>query len=192
MTYATEELIILHAASPRGPYGVPLNDQIDWHALVAPRTFITIFGKDYSPTQLTKNISGFKGHNDWTPRISYLLMCRRQLNSLIANFETFFRACGFSGLREAARQIDLNRVIDFYYSQFLNYNEAVYLIAIYDFFLRLHLTKLATSVLHILHVPFSAGFDLRLIVDRALDLIEPSCAPDMSAYDWEGISCDDN
>ncbi len=192
LTYATEELIILHAASPRGPYGVPLNDNIDWHALVAPRSFTQIFGKDYTPAQLTKDICGFKSHNDWIPRIPYLLLCRRQLNSLIANFETFFRTFGFSGLKEAARRIDLNRVIDFYYSNFLTYNEAVYLIAIYDFFLRLHFTKLATSILHILHVPFTSGFDLQLVVDRALEHIEPSSAPDMSAYDWEDISWNKN
>jgi hypothetical protein len=172
----TFETLLLHSTSPRGPSGLQAEPEIDWDNVTAPHQAETLLGVDPREEDelgpLSRHLSHFR-NNHWFRRIHFLVACRRQLNLAIRHIDFLFQALQFEDFVDAVRILDLNTHLDFNYSPFLTEDEAIFLTAAYDFFLREHKTSLANSFLAILHLPFPHSLELEAVKTRILDTIEP-------------------
>jgi len=166
---ATYSLLYMHA-NPKTQPTIDTTAKIEWDELLDPQSFRDVFLGD-SPKRILERVSPKSGFpNQWTHRLPYLLQCTRQVTLLIKSFEAFFKALGFEGLREIVNTIGLNTGLDFFHNLFLNTDETIYLVALYDFCLREHSVNLAQAILRILHIQFEDPYHLskcrEVIVDR--------------------------
>jgi len=157
-------------ANPKTQPTIDTTTKIEWDELLDPQSFRDVFLGD-SPKRILERVSPKSGFpNQWTHRLPYLLQCTRQVTLLIKSFEAFFKALGFEGLREIVNTIGLNTGLDFFHNLFLNTDETIYLVALYDFCLREHSVNLAQAILRILHIQFEDPYHLskcrEVIVDR--------------------------
>ena len=76
-------------------------------------------------------------------------------------------------MRELADKVDLNTYVSFNHNPLLDTDEASYLIAAYDFFLREHRSSTANQILNILHFPFRNPYQLFLVRELIVDIIDP-------------------
>jgi len=93
---------------------------------------------------------------------------------LIQQLETLFQTLGFRGLRELANKVNLNTNVSFVHNVLLDQNEAAYLTAAYDFFLREHKCSIANEILNILHLPFPNPFQFFLVREQIINIIDPA------------------
>jgi hypothetical protein len=169
---ATVQIVTLHADFGKPPLPTR-NNEINWAELLEPYSFKEIF-QDETPMEVLHRASPSSTVNNvWFRNARHILHCARQINNLIRLFETFFQTLGFQGLRDIAESIDLNKEISFVYSPILDFEQARYFTALYDFFLREHALNIARPILHLLHIPFSHSHHLNLVHKVIVDAIEP-------------------
>src|SRR6266581_7221381 len=111
---------------------------------------------------------------EWISQVPHILQCSRQLSLFIQQLETFFQTLGFCGLCELADKVALNTNVTFVHNALLDSNEAAYLTAAYDFFLREHKCSTANEILNILHLPFPNPFQFFLVREQIVDIIDPA------------------
>ena len=70
-------------------------------------------------------------------------------------------------------EVELNKEIDFLYSPALTFEQATYLTALYNFFLREHALFIAGPVLQLLHISLPDTQYLDSVYDHIIDTIEP-------------------
>ncbi len=170
---ATRELLTIHAQSE---VAFPTPTQLNWRELLDPFPFHLIFEDAPTPEALVNHIQQLTPGtpNQWISQVPHILQCSRQLSLFIQQLETFFQTLGFCGLRELADKVALNTNVTFVHNALLDSNEAAYLTAAYDFFLREHKCSTANEILNILHLPFPNPFQFFLVREQIVDIIDPA------------------
>jgi len=149
--------------------------EVDWDSLLDSVPFHMIFSKDRTPEALLNRIQLLTPgvSNLWMNRVPYIIQSCQQISLLIQQLETFFQTLGFRGLRELANKVVLNTYVSFIHNPLLDTDEASYLMAAYDFFLHEHQCSTANEILNILHLPFSDPYQLFLVREHIVDVIDP-------------------
>ena len=168
----TREMLNLHAQTT---INLPAPAEVDWDSLLDSVPFHMIFSEDRTPEALLNRIQMLTPGvpNLWMNRVPYIIQSCRQISLLIQQLETFFQTLGFRGLRELANKVALNTYVSFTHNPLLDTDEASYLTAAYDFFLREHRCSTANEILNILHLPFSDPYQLFLVREHIVDVIDP-------------------
>ena len=169
---ATRELLLLH--SPQAAE-LPIPAEIDWKGLLDPFPFHLAFEEDRTPEALMEWIQQLTPGepNHWLNRIPYIIQSCCQVSLLIQQLETFFQTLGFRGLHELANKVDLNTYVSFNHNPLYDTDGASYLIVAYNFFLRKHWSSTANQILNILHFPFCNPYQLFLVRELVVDIIDP-------------------
>ncbi len=170
---ATRELLTIHA---RSEVAFPTPTQLNWRELLDPFPFHLVFEDAPTPEALVNHIQQLTSGtpNQWISQVPHILQCSRQLSLFIQQLETFFQTLGFCGLCELADKVALNTNVTFVHNALLDSNEAAYLTAAYDFFLREHKCSTANEILNILHLPFPNPFQFFLVREQIVDIIDPA------------------
>ena len=146
---------------------------IDWEGILEPYGFSDYFPGE-TPNRVLRHVCPRPSIcNPWLLRAHYLLQCTRHVNQLIRAFETFFTTLEHEGLRDLVEEVDLNKEIDFLYSPALTFEQATYLMALYDFFLCEHALFIACPILQLLHISLPDTQYLDSVYDHIIDNIEP-------------------